>query len=297
MEMKNLVSHRVRIKEALLFLAVLPFFCQAQVFGLMPANKAENLPTRTAIYLQYWGDIFYELNTSYRCNKIDTLFNVNINHWDEGKAIPYTNDLNKFKDTLLDITTLILTDYFTIENEEQHFFDNVYHSEGITKYCDELKAAASIFSDTAIKFTNGGFTLPVQYWYAAVSGDTNFKRIMCPGLNLSAPLIKQKIDSVAYEIKQLKAMPVNFVNNIHLYIVSHDQVKPLIRMIRYIKKKTGHEIICNEAGIYVDDLSLVNDLALIAKSTQMKLMIFYSGGETDQQAKEIPIDTIKKLQP
>ena len=247
------------------------------IYGLLPVKLHGNLPTRDNIQINIWTarKSFYIDSIVY-----DTVFSLNINHHGIGtEPVPYTPDTSKYKDTLKDILASIQpAAFYTIENEEQHFTDGIYHSEGITAYCTEFKAAAHVFSNRRQTFTNGGFTLPVQYWYYSKTHDEDFKAKLIPNVNIAN--VQSKIDSTEYEMNVLRTMPSTFINNVHLYLSDTGQAAPLLRMCNYIKDYTSHGILCNEAGIYKDDSTLISSLMTIAKGAGMPYMIFYSGDGT-----------------
>lgn len=263
------------------------------IYGLLPVSVHGSLPTRDAVVINAWGvgKPAYITNIVY-----DTLFSLNINHRGVGtEAVPYTPDTLRYKDTLNDIVSSIQpAAFYTIENEEQHFTGDIYHSEGITAYCNELKATAHVFNGDKI-FTNGGYTSPAEYWYYAKTHDEDFKAKVIPNVIIQG--VQNEIDSAEYEMNIVRSMPANFVNNIHLYIGYSYQVEPLIRMCNYIKQFTGHDILSNEAGIYQDNPDLIADLMRLAKGAGMRYMIFYSGdgsgGAYPITAEQIMIEAAK----
>ena len=254
------------------------------IYGLLPVSVHGSLPTRDAVVINAWsvGRQNYITNIVY-----DTLFSLNINHRGIGiEPVPYTADTLRYKDTLNDIVSSIQpAAFYTIENEEQHFNGDIYHSEGITAYCNELKAASRVFKSEQT-FTNGGYSSPVEYWYYAKTHDEDFKAKVIPNVIIQGA--QNEIDSTEYEMNIIRSMPKNFVNNVHLYIGYSYQAEPLLRMCNYIKQFTGHDILSNEAGIYQNDPRLISDLMTIATGAHMKYMIFYSG---DGSGDAYPITT------
>jgi len=243
------------------------------IYGLLPVSVHGSLPTRDNVAINAWTS----MKSGYIAHIVyDTAFSLNINHHGTGnEPVPYTTDTIKYKDTLKHIVDSIQpAAFYTIENEEQHFDDGVYHSEGITAYCNELKAASHVFSSDQV-FTNGGYTSPAEYWYYAKTHDEDFKAKVIPNVVIQG--VQNEIDSTEYEMNIVQNMPANFVNNIHVYIRYSYQVEPLLRMCNYIKQFTGHEILSNEAGIYQNDPGLISDLMTLAKGAGMRYMIFYSG--------------------
>lgn len=232
--------------------------------GLMPFPYADEAPTvklsRREIVLE--NPIYRKIGT----HKIL----LNINH---DKDSPYEKDLIKYKNQLLSLPlSTIQPPLIAIENEPDH-----YPEKSIEDYCNELVEAVKTLPGYNI--TNGGFTLPLYYWYYEQTKDAEFFDKCIPDSS-KQPLINgnlaDKIKRVQYQLTVLAGLIIKFWN-LHVYLRNAGEVAPMVRMINFVSNYIGHGIQClsNEAGIY--DPLLLNDVIYIAKLTNMKFIILYSG--------------------
>lgn len=232
--------------------------------GIMPLTTTQGygqLYSRRPVYIEYPESI----------EPIEGIkWLLNINHDVDS---PYSKDMVWYNQQLLKIPLASLRPkVIAIENEPDH-----YLWKSIEDYCNELTMAAHTLADYRI--TNGGFTLPLYYWYFDQNpSDRDFFDLCIPDTSKGALLngSLDPIQRVQYQLNVLKSLPIAFVN-IHYYLRNEGEVAPMVRMINYVSKYVGKPAISNEAGIYAE--GLLPDVIQIARETQMRFLIIYSGGK------------------
>lgn len=219
---------------------------------------------------------------------------LNINH-DPRQPFEFSKDMVWYKEQLLKIPLSTLNPkLIAIENEELHdpFKD-------INDYCEELKTAVGTLPNYRI--TNGGFTLPLHYWYVKQQpSDLEFLNLCVPLSSQGAlriGLLDERITSVQTELDVLKSLPIEFWN-LHYYLRNVGEVAPMVRMIQYVSNYVGKPCISNECGIY--NSALLNDVVSVAKQTNMKFCILYNGegieGVTPPVALSISREQFQQIQ-
>lgn len=248
--------------------------------GIMPFNVAQ----------------FYGASLTRRAVFIETPENIkpigearillNINHY---PTSPYSKDMVWYKEQLLKVPLAELRPkVISIENEPEH-----YPEKSIEDYCNELATAVATLP--GYRITNGGTTLPLYYWYYQKTKDSGFLGSCVPDSS-KQPLINgslnARIQSVQTELDCLKSLPIVFWN-IHFYLTKIGQVAPMVRMIKYVSDYVGKPPISNECGFYTE--GLLNDVITIAKETQMKFCILYSGGDLCLQISKEEFNAVSEI--
>lgn len=229
--------------------------------------------------------------------------------------VTYTVKLERFIELLGNNKPEVLV----IENEETN---ESYYTGPVEDYITLLSTAINIAHSYGIAVTNGGLTIRVLTWLVykdlVLKGKTDralkFAQHCIPDVELRAlnkpgtnPVMDQKISDGKKLVAAYKSLPLDYVN-IHFYepvkyrntataedIVDadvHATPHALGRIVKYLKRETGKDVMSNEMGQLNDSGIMVTEMLENAENMEMPYVIWetmkFTNGYNNNES--VPLD-------